>query len=409
MNHRERVLAACNHEEPDRIPIDIGGMRSTGIHAIAYRKLRQHLGLEADRIKLYDVFQQLGLIDRDILERFEADVIPLPRFRPSFGIGIDSWKEGSLPDGSPALVPEGFDPEKEDGVYRLRDKEGRVIAERSEESYYYDQAGVHHPLADARDVEDIKNEYSSQKIEEEEKEYLKTRAKQLREETDYAIMAEFGGSLYEAGQTLRGYKQWYLDLAGNKDLADYLIKTLLEDYLHNLEAFFEILGENVDIIVFGGDDLGMQDAPQISPGMYEEMIKPGHEEMWKLVKEKTDWKVFLHSCGSIYQLLPAMIDAGLDIINPVHINAAEMEPKKLKEEFGEDLVFWGGGCDTQKVLPRGSLEDIREEVKRNIEIFAPDGGFVFTPVHNIQPDVDPEKIVTLYDEARKSGKYEGLR
>ncbi len=405
MNHRERVLKTINHEEPDRVPIDIGGMRSTGIHSVAYRKFRKYLGFDYDSVKLYDVFQQLGFIDHDVLEYFGADVAPVNRLKPAFGIRIDNWKQGELIDGSPALVPAGFNPVKEEGVFKIKDDEGHTLAKRSEGSLYYDQAGVHHPLADAKTKEDIDREYEPQTIGEEEKEFLNNQAKELREETEFAIMAEFGGSIYEQGQLLRGYKQWYLDVAGNKDLVEYLLDKLVENYLENLETFIDVLGDKVDIVVFGGDDLGMQDGPQISPETYREMFLSRHKKMWDYVHEKTDWKVFLHSCGSIKQLLPYLIEAGVDIINPVHINAKNMDPKSLKENFGDEVVFWGGGCDTQKVLPNGSTGEVREEVKKNIEVFAPDGGFVFTPVHNIQPDVPIENIEAVYTAAKEYGSY----
>ncbi|MFB6290374.1 MAG: uroporphyrinogen decarboxylase family protein, partial [Candidatus Bipolaricaulia bacterium] len=356
MNHRERVLQAINHKEPDRVPIDIGGMRSTGMHAITYKKLRTHLDLDSNKVKLYDVWQQLAKIDDDILEKFNADVKPLDRLAPAFGIKIDKWKEGELSNGSSALVPKGFNPVEEEGIYRIKDENGHTLARRQEDSLYYDTAGVHHPLANCENAGEVKSEYTRQEISEEEKEYLRRKSEELRETTDRAIIVEFGGSIYEQGQLLRGYKQWYKDLAGNKKLVKTLLDLLVEDHLENLNTFIEVLGDNIDIIAFGGDDLGMQDAPQISPQTYRDLFKPRHKAMWSHVKKKTDWKVFLHSCGSIYQLIPDLIDAGLEIINPVHINAVGMEPEKLKKEFGKKLVFWGGGCDTQNVLPNGTPE-----------------------------------------------------
>lgn len=405
MNHRERVLRTINHEEPDRVPIDIGGMRSTGIHSIAYRELRKYLGLDYDSVKLYDVFQQLGFIDQDVLEYFGADVVPVNRLKPAFGISIDNWKKGELIDGSPALVPAGFNPVKEGDVFKIKDEDDHTIAQRSEGSLYYDQAGVYHPLAEAKTKEDIDRDYEWQTIGKDEQKFLNKQAKELREETDFAVMAEFGGSIYEMGQLLRGYKQWYLDLAGNKGLVDYLLGVLVENYLENLETFVNVLGDKVDIVVFGGDDLGMQDGPQISPETYQELFFSRHRKMWDYIHEKTDWKVFLHSCGSIYQLLPYLIEAGVDIINPVHINAKGMDPERLEENFGDEVVFWGGGCDTQKVLPTGSVQEVREEVKNNMEVFSPNGGFVFTPVHNIQPDVPTENIEAVYTAAKEYGSY----
>lgn len=374
MNHRERVLQAINHEEPDRVPIDIGGMRSTGIHSIAYWKLRDYLGWDTSSVKLFDVFQQLAQIDRDILEYFDAGVIPVIRLYPAYGISIDEWKAGELVDGTPALVPENFTPIKEGNTYKVMNDAGQTLAQRSKNSLYYDSAGVYHPLSDAGTITDIRDGFPYEELSTEEAEYLRDTADNYRQETGYAVMSTFGGSLHEASQALRGYKQWYLDLAGNEKIVNELLDLLLEQYLNNLKTFIEIMGDRIDVVVFGGDDLGMQDGPQIAPESYRKYFKPRHKEMWDFVKKNTDWKIFLHSCGSIFKLLPDLIDAGVDIINPVHINAKDMKPKKLKEEFGDEVVFWGGGCDTQKVLPHGSVEDVREEVKKNIDIFAPGGG-----------------------------------
>ena len=260
-------------------------------------------------------------------------------------------------------------------------------------------------MADVETKKEIEEKFEWQEISEEEQEFLATQAENLREDTDRAIMVEFGGSIYERGQVLRGYKQWYLDVASNKDLVKFLLDKLMENYLANLETFIDVLGDNVDIVQFGGDDLGMQDGPQISPETYQEIFLPRHKKMWDCVHEKTDWKIFLHSCGSIYQLLPHLIEAGVDIINPVHINAKDMEPEKLKREFGDEVVFWGGGCDTQKVLPKGTVEEVREDVQKNLETLAPGGGFVFTPVHNVQPDVKPKNIEAVYKAAREFGNY----
>ncbi|MCF7890570.1 methyltransferase [Candidatus Bipolaricaulota bacterium] len=405
MDHRERVLKSLNHREADRVPIDIGGTRSTGIHSLAYRKLREYLGWETGSIKLYDVCQQLAEIDRDILEKFDADVVSVNRLSPSYGIRIDEWKKGQLVDGSTAVVPQGFDPVREGDVFKIKNEEGKTVATRSKDSLYYDSVGIDHPLAEAETVREIENKFPTREITDDEREYLYSNARSYREETDYAIISTFGGSLYEASQGLRGPKQWYLDLAKNEKIVNKVLDLLLEQHLKNLKTFVEVLGKNIDIVVFGGDDLGMQDRPQISPETYRKYFKSRHKEMWDYVKEHTNWKIFLHSCGSIYKLLPDLIEAGVDIINPVQINAKGMEPKRLKHEFGEEIVFWGGGCDTQNVLPKGTTKEVIEEVKKNIDIFAPGGGFVFTPVHNIQPDVSPEKIVTLYETAREYGVY----
>jgi len=414
VNSRERVLKTINHQEPDRLPMDIGGMRSTGIGALAYEKLRKYLGMNDHPLKLYDVWQQLAYIDDDILEYFHGDVRSIERMYSVWwnpDITLDKWKDGRLTDGTKALVPEGFSPVKEGKFYLIRNSRGEIVAKRTEDGLYYDHVGIYHPLSQATNADELKKQYrdlfpKGQDITSEEQDYLRGESRKLRKNTDYALLAYFGGSLFEMGQYLRGYEQWFLDIAENKEegIASCLVDLLLEDYLEGLDTFIKVLGKKADIIGFGGDDLGMQTSPLISPATYRQLFKPGHQEMWDLVKRKSTYKIFLHSCGSIAELLPDIIEAGVEIINPVHINARNMDPERLKREFGQDIVFWGGGCDTQRVLPRGTLKNIEEEIRKNISIFAPGGGFVFAPVHNIQPDIPPEKIVRLYETAYTYGK-----
>jgi len=414
MTSRERVLRSLNHKEPDRVPIDLGGMRSTGIGALAYKKLIEYLNINDRPVKLYDVWQQLAWIEEDILKYFHADVRPIERLYSVWWnpeIKLDEWKKGELTDGTKAEVPKGFSPVKEGEFYVIKNKKGETVAKRSEDGLYYDHVGIYHPLGKAKNTTELKGQYKGlfpegQGITSEEQDYLRTQSKKLQENTEYALLAWFGGSLFEMGQYLRGYEQWYLDIAENKEkkIASCLLDLLLDDYLKALETFINTIRDNADIIGFGGDDLGMQTGPQISPTTYQMLFKLRHKQMWDFVKQNSNYKIFLHSCGSIAKLLPDIIEAGVDIINPVHINAKDMQPEKLKREFGKDIVFWGGGCDTQKVLPTGNLNDIEKEVKKNISIFAPGGGFVFAAVHNIQPDIPPEKIVRVYESAYKYGK-----
>ena len=401
MTHRERVLRALKHEEPDRVPIDIGGTLSTGIMAVAYKKLKEHLGIDEKPVKVVDTGQQLAWVEEEVLEQFDADVKPLFRLVDWLGMSLDEWKEGELTDGTKALVPKGFSPVKE-GSYWCVKSEGITIAKRSESSFYFDRA--FHPLRDVRTIGELKRKYKPDRISQKERRYLEEEARRLREKSDRLIVGNFGGNLLESGQWLMGYERFMACLATRRELVEYLLDMLLEDHLANLEVYLEAVGENVDVIQFG-DDFGMQDGLQISPSLYREVFKPREKKMWDFIKKKGNYKIFLHSCGSIHEILPDLIEIGLDIINPVQISAKGMEPERLKKEFGNDLVFWGGGCDTQHTLPHGTLEDIEEEVKRNISIFAPGGGFVFAPVHNIQADIPPEKIVKLYESARSYGRY----
>ena len=211
-------------------------------------------------------------------------------------------------------------------------------------------------------------------------------------------MMGFGGNLFENGQFLYRTDEFLVNLLIEPENMNKMLDKLLEMHLKTLEKVLDAVGDSVDVIMFG-DDLGTQSAPMINPDLYREVFYPGHKKMFQMVKDRTDMKVFLHSCGSVKQFLPDLIDAGLDIINPVQTTAADMDPLELKKEFGKDLVFWGGGVDTQHLLPGGTPDEIRRDVRKNAEILMKDGGFVFSQIHNIVTGVPPENIVAMYEEA----------
>jgi uroporphyrinogen decarboxylase len=408
MNSRERVMAALNHREPDRVPIDLDGMRSTGIMAVAYNRLKAYLGLQGGETRMYDLTQQLAYPEPPILERFGVDVLPLPR--PAMGLDLadPQWKPWTLPDGSPALVPAGFNPvQNERGDWLIRDEQGRIAYRMPAGGLYFDR--VFHPLAEATTVAEI-DAYELPDISDVELNWLRQEAYRLYKSTDKAIMGHFGGSILETAQGLRGWDQYMVDMAADPELAQALARKLADHYVANLSRYLDAVGDYIQIIQMG-DDLGTQRGPQMSPEMYRRIIKPAHRQVYQSVKSyfqdrgKPASYIFLHSCGSIYKLLPDLIDAGVEIINPVQISAADMEPERLKNEFGANVVFWGGGADTQHVLPNGTPQEIREHVRRLIEIFAPGGGYVFCQVHNIQANVPPENIVAMFEAALEFGRY----
>lgn len=402
MTSRKRVREALNHREPDMVPIDFGAMRSTGISTIAYNNLKKHLGISGDSAKMYDVFQQLAEPEREVLEIMGADVVQLHRMAPAFNAKLDSWKPWKLRNGSSCLVPEGFNPIKNNkGELEVRN-EDIVLAKMPVDGLYFDP--VYRPLADVKTKGDI-DALDFALISDEELNWLAAEAKKLYTETDYAILGEFGGNIFEAGQSDWGYERYYLELGLKSELLSYYNKKLVETHMENLKRYLEAVGNYIDIIQFG-DDLGTQQGPQISVGMYRDLIKPYHSRQYQFVRENyPDVKVFLHSCGSIYDLIPDLIEAGVEVLNPIQLSAKNMDPQKLKNNFGNDLVFWGAGCDTQTTLNNGTVEDIKNEVKRLMDIFAPGGGFIFTQVHNIQANIPPEKILALYETAKQNRNY----
>lgn len=399
MNSRERVFSALNHREPDRIPIDFSGHRSSGIAAIAYRKLREYLGLPQKPIRIYDIIQQLAIVDDDVLDYFDVDTIELGR---AFSLKDEDWADWILPDGTPCQVPVWSVPEKEKDRWVLKSNEGKIISHMPDGALYFEQ--VYYPFFDGEEnIEDISNAFDDcmwttiaappGPISDDE---IKSTATKFRKNTDRAIIGLFGGNLLEIGQMFYRNDHFLMKLAAEPKKVHQFLDKLVETHLKNLDKFLGNVGSNIDVILFG-DDLGMQSGPQISPKMYREFFKPRHQLMWQQAKKLADVKVMLHCCGGVYELLPDLIEAGLDAINPVQISCNGMDSKRLKKEFGKDITFWGGGCDTHFMLPNGKPEQIKKHVKQQVEIFKPNGGFVFQQVHNILADIPPENVVAMFE------------
>jgi uroporphyrinogen decarboxylase len=405
VNSRERVLAALNHVQPDRVPIDLGGHRSSGIAAMVYPKLRRHLGLPERPVRVYDVIQQLAIVDDDVLDRFGVDTIELGR---GFALDDASWADWELPDGTPCQAPAWILPERAGDAWVLRSRSGRVIGKMPAGALYFEQS--HWPFLEADNLADLGDALSEAMwtaiacppgplgSEPDGERKLADGAKRLRERSDRAIIGLFGGNLLEIGQFLYRNDNFMMLLAGEPRRAHAFLDALTALHLANLERFLGAVGSYIDIILFG-DDLGMQTGPQISPAMYREFFKPRHREMWMRAKKLAKVKVMLHCCGGVRELLPDLIEAGLDAVNPVQITCAGMDAAGLKRDFGRDITLWGGGCDTQQVLPTGTTEELRRHVRQQIRTLSPGGGFVFQQVHNILAGVPPDNIAAMLDEA----------
>ncbi len=405
MTSRERVLTACKHREPDRVAIDFSGHPSSGIAAIAYAKLRDYLGLPKRTIRVYDPIQQLAIVDEDVLEKFGIDVLDLGR---GFALDDACWADWILPDGTACKMPAWALPEKADGRWVFRSKSGRVIAHMPNGALYFEQ--TYFPFADEKGPTTIRegmqesmwNAVGGPPGPWVNQEQLREGARKLRQKTDRAILGGFGGNLLETGQFLYRNDYFFMLLAGEPAKAHKFLDELVEIHLANLEKYLAAVGDSIDIIKFG-DDLGMQSGPQVSPKMYREFFKPRHKLMWMRAKQLANVVVMLHCCGGVRELLPDLIDAGLDAINPVQISCAGMDAAELKAEFGKEMVFWGGGCDTQTVLPNATPEEVRRHVKEQVRILSPGGGFVFQQVHNILAYVPPQNVVAMFEAAREIG------
>ncbi|HVV71035.1 MAG TPA: uroporphyrinogen decarboxylase family protein, partial [Verrucomicrobiae bacterium] len=379
MTPRQRILSALNHQEPERVPIDLSGHRSSGIAAMAYNRLREYLGLPKRPIRVYDPIQQLAIVDEDVLQRFQVDTIELGR---AFALEDKYWTDWVLPDGTPCFMPVWAKPEKENGDWVLRSKPGRrVIARMPQGVWYFEQ--VHFPFVEVEDLERVEAELSECMWSavgsppgpitagEKGEAVLVEGARRLRAESDRAIIGLFGGNLLELGQWFYRNDNFLMLLAGEHARAHRFLDKLMEIHLRNLERFLRTVAPFIDIIMFG-DDLGMQSGPQVSPAMYREYFKPRERAMWQLVKQRAPHlKIQLHCCGGVRELLPDLIEAGLDAINPVQITCRGMEPAGLKRDFGRQLTFWGGGCDTRDVLIKGTPGQVREHVRRLVDIWRP--------------------------------------
>lgn len=401
MTPRQRVLAALNHQQPDCVPIDFGGHRSSGISAIAYGKLRKALGFAERPIRVYDPIQQLAVIDEDVLARFGVDTIELGR---GFALSDDDWADWTLPNGSPCQMPRWALPERDGKRWVFRSKSGQVVAQMVDGSLYFEQTNW--PFYEKDDLEHILEALDEcmwccvqsppGPVNEAR---LIEGAKQLRAKTDRAIIGLFGGNLLEIGQFLYRNDKFLMLLAAEPERVHDFLDRLVAIHLKNLETYLGRVGPYIDVINFG-DDLGMQNGPQMSPRMYREFFKPRHAKLFGRAKELANVKVMLHTCGGIRPLLNDLIEAGLDTFNPVQISCTGMEAQALKNDFGDRMAFWGGGCDTRWMLSHGTPDEIRRHVREQVAILNVGGGFIFQQVHNILADVPPENIIAMFDAVR---------
>jgi len=373
MTHRERVLAALNHEEPDRVPIDLGGTLATSINIGAYEKLKTHLALDSPS-QILSLRSMIAEVEEEVLQRFDVDTRTLPLLG-------NSRPTEPLADGA------------------FKDEWGVVRKQADPQGHFMD---VVNPLDGERTLSDLENYPWPDPDDPGFTDGLADAAEELHRETDYAVILSLPVGPLHLSQWLRGYEGWMMDLAGNLEFYEALMDKVTALWLHISKRMLDAVGSNADII-FYGDDVAYQHGPMMRHETYEKHVKPFQQRIFDLLKSHGG-KILYHSCGSVVTLVEDFIELGVDALNPVQVSAAEMDTANLKRDFGDRIAFWGG-IDTQRVLPQGSPDDVRAEVRRRIRDLAPGGGYILCPVHNLQREVPPENIDALFEEALACGSY----
>ena len=382
MTSRERLLLALNHREPDRVPIDLGGNQS-GIHRFAYQRLVDLLGLK-EEIVIMDLVQQLALPSEAVLERLHVDTRYV---RAKGAAGFDA-----------RVVKR----EREGRTWHdFTDEFGVTWSMPEDSPRYFDI--THSPLA-GLSLDEIKAYPFPRGDDPTRFEGLREEALRIRRDTPCAVISGISGVVYEICWYMRGLENLFADMIERPQVLEAIIDRTLKFWLDWFRLFLDEAGDIVDVIMIG-DDLAGQKGPLFSPAIYRSIVKPRQKRLVQYIRSRTKAKIWYHSCGSVLQYIPDLIDNGVDALNPVQLSARGMDPDELKKAFGEEICFWGGGIDSQHVLPRASPDEVREQVRRNLGIFKPGGGYVFANVHNIQADVPPGNVIAMFDAAHECGQY----
>jgi hypothetical protein len=411
---RQRVELALRHEEADRIPLDLGGSPVTGIHVSSLYRLRQALGLDAPGtpVKVIEPFQMLGEVEPDLIDALGIDVVGVGLQANFFGFANEDWKPWTTFDGTPVLVPGSFntdtsaDPQGGLLMYPQGDMTVPPSARMPKRGFYFDAIKRQRPIDDEHlNVEDNLEEFGL--ITEAELAHIKREVERLLP-SGRAIFGNFGGTgfgdvAFVPGMSLkhpkgiRDIEEWYVSLSLRPGYIYELFDRQCDIGLQNLARIHQEIGDSVTAVLVTGTDFGGQLSPLISPRTYRNLFMPFHARVNDWIHSHTRWKAFIHSCGSIWRLLDDIVAAGFDALNPVQTSAAGMDPSALKQKYGDRITFWGGGIDTQSVLPFGTSAEVREMVRDRMRVFGRGGGFVFNTVHNVQAGVPVENLLALYE------------
>jgi len=403
MTSRERVEMAINHQPPDRIPIDVGGSYATGIHAFIYKKLCDHIGLDVGPPRVYDIYQMLADVDEEFRQYFNIDVARVEQLRPQFGHRIDRYKPWTSWNGMELRMPVEFDPyEDENGdlfINNPLNPEGDWVAHMPSKGYYFDPIRATGMSAELNLIDPDEYRRRLGPISDEDLECAAQQARELYENTDYALLGMFQGC--SIGIPL-SFGDWMVALAQEPDWCREILLAGAEQGVENVKLYHQAVGDRCAAWLISGTDYGSQRGELFRPEVFEDLYVPAYRIVNDAIHATTTSKSMIHTCGSVRQILGPLADAGCDIINPVQVTAANMDAAELKAEFGDRLVFWGGGVDTQGTLPEASPEEVATQVHERCHIFGQGGGFVFGAIHNIQPDTPVENLMAMFSAVKSA-------
>ena len=417
MTSKERIQKTLNHTSPDRVAIDFGSTAVTGMHVTCVAQLRDYYGLEKHPVKVCEPYQMLGEIEEDLLDAMGADTQGLLPPSTIFGFRNENWKPFKAPWGQELLVSEHFNTTEEEGsenllIYPQGDQTAPPSGRMPKGGFFFDTIIRQEPIQEEQ-LNPADNLEEFELISESDLSYYKEEIARLAS-TDRAIIAGIGGTGFgdialvpgpflKYPKGIRDIQEWYISTAIRQDYLHAVFSKQCEIAIANLERVHEVLGEKIDALFICGTDFGTQTSSFCSTETYDELYAPYYKKVNDWIHKNTTWKTFKHSCGAVEPFMSHFIDSGFDIINPVQCSATGMDPKRLKERYGDHIVFWGGGIDTQRILPFGTPEEVREEVLKQCEIFAPNGGFVFNAIHNVQAKTPVENIVAMVSAVKEFG------
>lgn len=418
MTSRERVRAALNHQQPDQIPFDLGGCGQTGMNASTLYRLRKALGLEERPVEVCEPYQLLGSIDEDVRQALGVDVIPLWNPTNLMGTSNNKTQLWHMPDGTPVLMSDDFAydvaPDGSTYAYPQGDRSVPYSLHLPKNGFFFDNID-RAPEFDEDNltpVEDFKEQYTV--VPQSTVDYWAAKSKELYENTEYSIMgvlggmglgdgAEIPGPFMKHPKGIRDMQNWLIAMAAYPEYIEAVFELQTEVMLKNLELYKSAVGDRIDSIFVSGTDFGTQNSTFVSIDMFRRLFKPYYKRVNDWIHQNTNWKTYYHTCGSVFPLIPDLIEMGVDILNPVQCSAKDMDAQRLKDMYGNDITFWGGGVNTQVTLPFGTPDEVYREVRERCEIFAPNGGFIFAAIHNVVGKVPVENMLAMYralDEAR---------